>query len=66
MEYAPYTRSDQQQLPLYYIEPDVFDDDFEYTGVLVIAYAAPILHMNHSKMNQGLEDAALRYNNQNL
>ena len=45
---------------MFYIEPDTMDDDTEYKGMLVMGYAAALLHMKHSMQNKGLEDAALR------
>ena len=60
IEYAPYQKSDQQQLPLYYIEPDPFEDDTEYKGSVTFCYSTALLYMKHTNRNKGLEDAALR------
>ena len=60
LEYSPYQRSDQQQLPLYYIEPDPSQDDNEYKGSVTFCYATALLHLKHNNLNNGYEDAALR------
>ena len=53
IEYHPRTKPAEQKRPLYYIEPDPFESESEAKGVLVVGFAAAILDMDHSQINQG-------------
>ena len=56
LAYAPKAKIDQQQLPLYFIEPDLAAKVVDYDAVLYFGIASRILDMDYTAMNKGLAD----------
>ena len=53
IEYHPRTKPAEQKRPLFYLEPDPFQSDSEAKGVLVMGFAATIIDLDHTQMNNG-------------
>ena len=59
LHYGPRTRVDQQELPLYLVEPDQLAK-CEAAGVMFVSIASRIMFLNHKKINSGVQDAVNR------